>query len=182
MSKIITLSIVAFLLITVGIVVTQTISFSNKEYVLRNTFEQKSQERVAFYDKMWKIISQKSQIALKNDSSFRAIVDLQVTGQKNGENVMWAWVQQSNPTATFSEVTSLYKELGRAVEAQREGFFIEEKYMQDVVLQHSNLIQTFPGSFYNLFLGRTKIVYKPVSSSQTDAVFKTGKDDNVKLF
>ena len=94
---------------------------------------------------------------------------------------MWAWVQQSNPTATFGEVTKLYQELGRAVEAQREGFFIQEKVLQDIVRQHSNLIQLFPGSIYNIFLGRQKLKYTPIKSTLTEQVMKTGKDDNIKL-
>lgn len=157
------------------------ISFSNDEIKLRNTFTQKFDERTAFYDKMFKVVAQRTQIAVKNDKAFRDVVNAQVTGQKTGEQAMMVWITQSNPAATFSEVSKLYQELGRAVEAQREGFFIQEKVMQDVVKQHSNLIETFPGSFYNLFFSREKLVYKPIQSTITEQVMKTGKDDNVKL-
>ena len=113
------------------------ISFSNNEIDLRNQFEQKIDERTAFYDKMFKVISQKTQIAVKNDSSFIKVVNAQVQGQKNGEQVMWAWVQQSNPTATFTEVTKLYADLSRAIEGERAGFFEQEKVLQDVKVNNT---------------------------------------------
>lgn len=180
-SKIIQLGLIGLGVIGIIVIISSFVSFSNNEINLRNTFEQKFDERTAFYDKMYKIVAQQTQIAVKNDNSFKEVVNAQVTGQKNGEQVMWAWVQQSNPTATYGEVSKLYEALGRAVEAQREGFFIQEKVIQDVVRQHKNLIQTFPGSFYNIFFGREKLVYTPIKSTLTEQVIKTGKDDNVKL-
>lgn len=177
--KLIPISIIAMIVIYLG---SSFISVNNRDKILRNTFTQKIDQRTAFYDKMWKIISQKSQIAIKNDSSFQNIVNIQVTGQKNGENVMWAWVQQSNPTATFSEVSALYAELGRVIESEREGFYEREIDLQSVVNQHSNLVDVFPGSLIMWVLGRDKLFYKPITSDQTDNVIKTGKDNNTELF
>ena len=157
------------------------VSFSNNEIDLRNTFEQKIDERTSFYDKMYKVISQKSQIAVKNDESFRKNINIIMEGRKDSEGVFMKWITESNPNANYAEVSVLYKDLSRAVEAQREGFFNEEKVLQDVVRQHKNLIQKFPNSFYNIFYGRTKLEYTPIKSSLTEEVMKTGKDDNVKL-
>ncbi len=169
---------VIFLLVIIG----NVISTSNKEVDLRTAFNQKMTERTAFYDKMWKTISQKTQIAIQNDSSFKRVVDMQVTGQKNGENVMWAWVKQSNPAATFSEVSALYKDLGRSIEAEREGFFQQEKVLQDVKLQHDRLRNRFPSNIIMSILGRKELPYKPITSDRTDGVIKSGKDNDVKLF
>jgi hypothetical protein len=179
--KIITLGVVVLVLLFVSIGVGSAISFSNSQIELRNQFDQKFSERTTFYDKMYKTISQKTQIALKNDSSFRENINIIMSGRKDGENIMMKWVKETNPNSDYAQA-SLYKDLSRAVEAQREGFFVQEKFMQDIVLQHSNLIQRFPGSFYNLFFGYKKIDYKPITSTITDEVIKTGKDDNVKLF
>lgn len=174
--------IIAFLSVTLIYLGSAFISTNNTDKSLRNTFTAKISERTSFYDKMWKIISQKTQIAIKNDSSFQRIVNLQVSGQKNGENVMWAWVQQSNPTATFNEVSSLYKELGQAIEAERNGFFEQEKILQSIKLQHDNLCDMFPGSLIMSILGRDKLNYKPITSDITENVINTGKDNNTDLF
>lgn len=179
---IIILAIIGTLLLTGLILTAQFIGFSNREITLKNSFEQKMSERKAFYNKMYMILSQKGQIALKNDSSFRTNVNMIMEGRKDAGGLFMKWVQESNPNANYEEVTALYKDLSRTVEAQREGFFVEEKYLQDVKLQHQNLVHQFPGSFYNRFYERADIVYTPISSTVTEEVFKTGIDDNVKVF
>lgn len=182
MKNIILIGITTILLIFSGIFLANYVSFSNQEIDLKTRFTQKYDERTAFYDKMWKTLSQKSQIALRNDSSFRENVNIIMTGRKDAPQLFMKWVTESNPNANYEEVSALYKDLSRSVEAQREGFFVEEKYLQDIVREHSNLIQKFPGSLYNSIAGRKAIEYKPISSTITDQVIKTGKDDNVKLF
>jgi hypothetical protein len=157
------------------------VSFSNTEIDLRNTFDQKIEERTSFYDKMYKVIAQKTQIAVKNDESFRQNINIIMEGRKDAPQVFMKWITESNPNSNYSEVSALYKDLSRSVEAQREGFFNEEKVIQDVVKQHKNHIQKFPNSFYNVFMGRQALVYKPITSTRTDEVMRTGKDDNISL-
>lgn len=172
------LAIAAFILVSV----ISLVSFSNAEIELKNGFDQKMSERTAFYDKMWKIISQKSQIAVKNDSSFRENINIIMAGRKDSPQVLFKFVTETNPNANYSEVASLYKDLSRAIESQREGFFTEERTLQDYVRQHSNLLKRFPGSAYNLLLGREPLAYKPITSDRTDAVIKSGKDNEVGVF
>lgn len=179
---IVTLSVIAILAILVLSLIGSFVSFSNQEIDLRNRFTQKMEERTAFYDKMWKTLSQKSQIALKNDSSFARNVDAIMSGRKDSEGVFMKWIQESNPNSNYDQVSVLYQDLSRSVEGERDGFFIQEKMIQGIVLEHSNLIGKFPGSLWNSFLDREKLVYKPITSDRTDEVIKTGKDNNVDLF
>jgi hypothetical protein len=165
------------LLVTSGLV-----GFSNQEVTLRNAFKQKITERTAFYDKMWKTMDQKSQIALKNDSSFKQNVDIIMSGRKDAQGVVFKWITESNPNANYSEVAALYKDLSRSVEAERAGFFVQEKYIQDVVMEHDNLLDRFPGTLWNTFMSRKHLVYNPITSDRTDEVMKTGKDNDTKLF
>ena len=174
--------LIGAIVVFIGYLLTSVISVSNRDRVLRNSFDQKINERTAFYDKMFKKIAQNSEIALTNDSSFQRVVNIQVTGQKNGDKVMWAWVQQSNPTATYEQVASMYRELGLLIDGEREGFFEQERQLQSVKNQHDNLVDIFPGSMIMSILGRDKILYHPITSDVTEEVIKTGKDNNVKLF
>jgi ABC-type uncharacterized transport system involved in gliding motility auxiliary subunit len=163
--------------------ISSVISTSNEEVDLRNRFKQKMDERTAFYDKMWKTLSQKSQIAIKNDSSFARNVDAIMAGRKDAGQLFMKWVQESNPNANYEAVSSLYADLSRAVEGQRDGFFMQEKMIQDIVLAHDNIMTKFPSGFIlSSFMGRTRLVYKPITSDRTDEVIKTGKDNNVDLF
>jgi hypothetical protein len=178
---IVLLSFVGLLFFGGLIFVSQLISFSNNEIELKNAFKQKKDERTAFYDKMWKTISQKTKIAVKNDESFKQNINIIMTGRQDSENVIFKLIQEVNPNANFGEVSSLYKDLSRTIEGEREGFFNQEKVMQDIVMQHSNLLDKFPNSFYNIFFNRKHLEYKPITSDRTDEVMKSGKDNNVDL-
>jgi hypothetical protein len=162
---------------------TSVISTSNREVDLRNRFKQKMDQRTAFYDKMWKTISQKSQVALRNDSSFANNVNAIMSGRKDAQGLFMKWVQESNPNSNYEAVSSLYADLSRTIEGQRDGFFMEEKMIQSIVLEHDNIMSKFPsGVILSNFMGRTKLSYKPITSDVTDEVIKTGKDNNTKVF
>jgi len=183
MKKILSISIfsgIAFLLV---MLVLTLISYSNQENVLRNRFKQKMDERTAFYDKMWKTISGKSQVALRNDSSFSRNVNAIMAGRTDSKDLFMKWVQESNPNANFDQVSALYADLSRTIEAQRDEFFMEEKSIQGIVLEHDNILTMFPSGFIlTNFMGRKKIEYKPITSDRTDDVIRTGKDNNVSVF
>ena len=179
---IVLLSTIAISSIVVIMIVGSFLSFSNGEIDLKNRFTQKMTERTAFYDKMWKTISQKSQIALKNDSSFYRNVNAIMQNRKDAGDLFMKWVQESNPNANYDQVSALYQDLSRSVEGQRDEFFMEEKMIQNVVMEHNNLIEKFPGSLWNSFLGRKHLEYKPITSDRTDEVMSTGKDNDVKVF
>ena len=158
------------------------VSLGNQEIELKNQFKQKIDERTAFYDKMWKTLAQKSQIALRNDSSFSRNVNAIMTGRKDAEGLFMKWVQESNPNANYSEVSKLYADLSRAVEGQRDGFFMQEKMIQGIVLEHNTLLEKFPASMWNsMFLNRKLLEYKPITSDRTDGVMSSGKDNDVNL-
>jgi hypothetical protein len=181
-STMILLSLIGLVIVGGIIALTAFIGFSNQESHLKNSFKREMSNRAAFYDKMYKIISQKSQIAIRNDSSFKDNIHMIMDARKDSEQIFMKWIQESNPNANFSEVSALYKDLSRAVEAEREGFFVQEKTLADIVNQHDNLISTYPGAFYNIFFNRESITYKPISSDRTDDVMKTGKDNNTSVF
>lgn len=168
------------LLLVVGAI--SLAGYHNDEVSLRNKFTQKITERTAFYDKMWKTINQKGQIAVKNDSSFQRNVQIIMENRKDAEGIMMKWVTESNPNANFSEVSKLYADLSRAVESNRDEFFEQEKMLQDIKLQHDNLMDKFPGTVVYSILGREKLVYKAITSDLTEEVMKTSKDNNTKVF
>lgn len=158
------------------------ISNTNREVGLRNQFTQKMSERQTFYEKMWKTISQKTQISLRNDSSFRENINIIMAGRKDAPQVFFKWITETNPNANYEQVAALYKDLSRTIESEREGFFQQEKVLQDVKLQHDNLLSKFPSNLVLTIFNRHKIKYIPISSDRTDEVFSTGKDNDVKLF
>lgn len=110
-NKAVKLSVVLGVIALVLIVILSYVSFSNREIGLRNSFKQKIDERTAFYDKMWKTLSQKSQIAVKNDSSFYRNVNAIMAARKDAPQLFMKWVQESNPNANYDQVAILYRDL-----------------------------------------------------------------------
>ena len=182
-SKIIKFAVIGFIVILFIGIFSSVVSTSNSEVDLRNRFKQKMDERTAFYDKMWKTISQKSQVTIKNDSSFAKNINAIMAGRKDSPNLFMKFVQESNPNANFDQVSSLYKDLSQTIEGERDGFFMEEKVIQGIVLEHDNIMSKFPsGWILSTFMGRKNLIYKPITSDRTDDVIKTGKDNDVKVF
>lgn len=163
------------------VMISSYISFQNETINIVARFEAKKDSRTAFYDKLYKIISQTSQIVVKNDQSFKENVKVIMDGRKDSEQVFMKWITETNPNANFSEVSSMYKELARTIEAQREGFFVEETVLMDIVRQYKVHTTTFPNSFYNIFYGAKPLDYTPIQSSLTQEVMRTGIDNNIKL-
>lgn len=157
-------------------------SFNNKEVDKRTLFEQEISNRTSFFDKMWKIISQKAQVASKNDTSFQRVVAAAMDPRKDGAGVMMKWVQESNPTLQFNQVQELYKDLSRTIESERNAFYERETTLSSIKRDHSKFLRSFPNNIYNIFMGREELVYKPITSDRTDDVIKTGKDNNTSVF
>ncbi len=177
------LIVLAIIIIPIFIIGGIFVSFQNRDVELTNRFNQKKDERTAFYDKMAKIIKQKAQVALKNDSSFHRSIDAIMAGRKDAEQVMMKWITESNPNANFSEVSSMYKDLSRSIESERLGFFEQEKVMQDIVRESNDLKDKWPGSFVVSFLGRGEhLKYTPIQSDVTADVMRTGRDNNTEVF
>lgn len=158
-------------------VITTLVEFSNTEITIRNKFEESIDNRTAMYDNMWKTITEKSEVAIKNDESFYRNVNAIMEGRKDAGDLFMKWVQESNPNANYESVSILYQDLSRAIEGKRDAFEMQERIIQNIVLQHKNHIQKFPNSFWNMFLNRQPLDYKPITSDRTDMVMETGKDN-----
>jgi len=156
--------------------------FNNKEVALRTTFNQQMNNRTALFDKMWKIISQKAQVAKAYDSSFVRIVKESMDARKDGVNIMMKWVTESNPTLQANTVQELYRDLSRTIESERNSFFEREELLSSIQQQHSVFLLSFPNNFYNIFMGRKELVYKPITSGRTDGVIQSGQDNDVNVF
>jgi len=171
--------IVGTLFIFIGIIVMLCIGWSNQEIELRNqaVAQQKNNENI--YDKVWKVIKQKAQITDKYAEDFKAIYTDIMGKRYDGEakgSPMFKWIQEQNPN--FS--VDMYKDLSDAIEGNRAEFARVQARLIDIKREHDNLRLKFPSS---LVVGaRPALEIKIVTSTQTEQVFATGKDDDVKLF
>lgn len=159
-----------------------TISTINQDQKIRNRFAAKYQGRTAYYDNLWKQIAQVGKVAVKVDSSNTKNLGIIMSNRKDSPGLMMKWVTESNPNASFSEVTKLYQNLARLIEANREKLFTIEEELQDIVREEQDLVTVFPNNVIFGLLGRPALNYKPITSDRTDDVIKTSKDNNVEVF
>jgi len=164
--------IVAILLVVWGFQV------SNSEIRLRNKIGGENQVIEAYFDKMWKIIKQQAGVANEYKESFRAIYKDLMAGRYSGEGKgeMMLWIKESNPQFE----TTLFEKLMVSIEAQREGFFVAQKKIVDMIVTHKDMITTVPSSM--IVGGRDLIVYEVISSSTSKKVMETRTEDDIELF
>jgi hypothetical protein len=173
--------ILILILIIVGVLVvigiTMYYTASNSEIGLRNQITAQQTVCESFFDKMWKVINQKAQVADQYKEAFKDIYPTLIDGRyKNDNGTFMKWITESNPNFDVS----LYKDLSVAIEAERTGFFTEQKTLIDLKREHDNLRQKFPSSIF--VGGRPEIKITVILSSNTDEVYKTGKEENIQLF
>lgn len=154
------------------------VSVSNKEIKLRSQITAQKQVCEAFYDKLWKVIAQKAQVADQYKTSFKEIYPQLIEGRYGNEKggTLMKWITENNPTFDIS----LYKDLMTSIEAERAGFFMEQKKLVDLNNEHRIIRQTFPAS---IFIGsRSDIAITIVSSDVTKKVMETGKENDIDIF
>ena len=163
---------IAFIIVFVGV------STSNREITLRSQIVAQKQLCEASYDKLWKIISQKAQVAEKYKETFKDIYPQLISSRysNEGSGVLMKFITESNPNFDVS----LYKDLMSSIEAERTSFLMDQKKLMDLSNQHRITLSTFPGS---LFVGgRDNIEITVVSSDNTKEVMRTGKENNIDVF
>lgn len=167
MSKnlIITLSVFVVLLIS-GLTVFNTYrSTFDKNVELKNAFKAQKNVIAGNYDKMWKVLKQKANVTEQAAAAFKDIYVPMIEGRySKGDGSLMKWVTEQNPQ--FDQ--SIFKDLMQSIEALRS---IKE--------QHDNLRERF---WSHIFLGNEpELEYQMITSTQTQEVVKSGKDD-IDLF
>jgi hypothetical protein len=154
------------------------VSSSNSEISLRNKIEAQEKTCEAFYDKLWKIIKQKTGVAQEYAKTFKDIYPALIEGRYGNEKggTLMKWITESNPTFDVS----LYKDLSASIEAERTGFFMEQKKLIDLDREHKTMRAQFPAS---MFIGsRPDVEFTIITSDNTEQVYKTGKENDIELF
>ena len=152
-------------------------SYQNQEIELRNQAKAQQQANTVLYDKMWKTISQLAQIAEKYKDSFKDIyTKIMDARYSDNDKLLFKFVTEQNPTLS----TDLYNQVADAVKANRAEFANVQNRLIDIKREHKNLRQKVPGKW---FVGdKPELEIKIVTSTKTEKVFESGKDDDVKVF
>lgn len=175
----------------------------NSEVRYRNAVAAKSTANEASLDTMWKIIKQKANItqeATKSVKDLTAVYSDIVNGRTGG--ALFKMVQESYPNAGIAEVTALYQDVMRTVEAERKTFKTDQLVLQDLLREHRNAQTTFPNSLILSTFGGADSLrefkkkgdaatpddyplgwqYTWVTSDATKGMISTGAENDLQIF
>ena len=205
MKKLIIVGILAVLAITGLSLFFYNMSVDNKEIDLRERFKGQVKVCMTSHDAMWKILNQKAQVSDQYKQAFEKIYPEMIAGRySKGDGALMKWITEQNPTFDIS----LYKDLSDAISDERTKFKRAQDVCVDVSREYVSYIKKSPTNWFindeinsaRELLTKSKedvaamnldsdtkeayeiLTYKPVTSTITEDVFKSGKDDNVKLF
>jgi hypothetical protein len=157
----------------------QSVFMYNTSKLYHNTYQQKVEEKMGFYDKLWKTYLQKEKITNINKETFIQVTKLIMENRRDGQQLTWKWLQE-NQQIPYEQFTVFYADLSDFITSQREGYFSIEKACQVIANKNNTLLDTFPNNIYNRFLKQDKIKFEyGFLSDSTNNVFKT-KVENLK--
>jgi hypothetical protein len=179
MGKFIFFGVLALVGILLVSLVLNVISWSNNEIALRQQVLAQQKVNTTVFDKTWKVIAQQAQVTDKYKDSFKEVYQTIMNERyENSKNVMWQWIQEQNPQFE----SRLFEKLMVSIESLRNEFQLEQKKLIDLGRQHTVMVSQFPGSLWASLLGRNVIELQIVTSAKTEESFKTGQENDVKVF
>lgn len=176
-SIIIGLGVIGTILILIIMLAGSAIGFHNQEVRLRNLITNKLSDNKNQMDKMWKTISQTTQVT---DEQKKALVEIYSSYAQNrgtGGGTLVKWVKEAIPNVD----QTTFRNLQNIITSERDGFAMRQKEILDFKREHDNLLDTFPNNIWAAVLNRQKINVTIVTSSRTEKAFESGADDDVSL-
>ena len=168
--------VIIFLAI-VAVLVIMYFVYNNREIALRNEAEAQRQNITNIFDKMWKVFNQQGQVADKYYNDFKSIYPELIAGRyMNRSGDAWKLIREDNPLYN----NELYKMMQVSIEALRTEFATNQTRMLDIIRQHKTLIEQSPGKWF--IKNKQPIDYVVISSSKTEDVINSRKEDDVKIF
>lgn len=181
----------AALILVVGLMVSGVAAFAvaaiavvttvGHEVDLRKNIEAQKKTVAISFDTTWKILETKAGIVGKYKDDFKEIWPEIIGGRyKDGGGSLMKWIQERNPNFD----SSLYKDLMVSVEAERKNFEREQKKLIDFHREREAYVEKpLSGTILKFFGNTEKIEIQIITSTKTEGVVESGKDDDtVDLF
>ena len=154
------------------------VSVYNTHIDLKTKIEAQQKSNEANFDAMWKKINQVAQVSDKYKDGLKEVLMSYTQGRKKeSDQLLMDWTKEAVPTFD----SSIYKQINNVIVGSRDDFFNNQKILIDLSRQHNQFIQKFPNNLFCGILNIKEIEIKVVTSSNTEKVFETGKEDDIKL-
>ena len=161
--------------------VCSVIGISNKEVELRTTIETKQKDNKSEFDNMWKKISQVAQVTDAQKEAIKEIVVGYADARSQGRDGSGSFINALHEAIPNIDTTT-FNNLQNIVVSSRDAFTFRQKELLDLSRAHTILLRRFPEGAILTWMGRKTIDVTIVTSTKTEKVFETGKDDDVDVF
>jgi hypothetical protein len=152
------------------------IGVSNSEIRLRERISAQQENCEIFYTKLWEILRSQAGVADRYAEKFKEIQVEVMEGRYSSGGEMMMWIQEAGVSLT----PDLYMKLMNSIEGERNGFFVEQKKLIDMNLQHGVMLKTFPSK---LIIGSRPVIDITVlRNAATVDAYETGVDTSPTLF
>ncbi len=169
-----------FFIVVAAILSSYVIGTLNTEQRLRNLIVAKQKDNTSEFDNMWKKISSVAQVTMEQKNALKEIFTSYAqarTGANKGGSLA-NWIKEAIPNVD----TSTFNNLQNIIVSSRDAWTMRQKEILDMNRVHDDIVTTIPSSFICSIFGRGKIEVTIVTSTRTEEAFRTGKDDDTKVF
>lgn len=153
----------------------------NDQASLKTQYEMKVAANSATFDNTWKVISQSAQVAESQKDALREIFEGYAsarTGTSDNSNRVMTWIKESVPNADLAT----YRNLQNIVVGSRDSWTRNQLELVEIARQYNLNLSVIPRGLLLKVVGFTQITPKVITSTRTERVFESGKDDEVTLF
>lgn len=168
--------VVILLLVALFTIIALYFIYNNAEIRLRNEAEAQRKKTTGVFDKMWKVVKQKTQVTDSYKKAFEEIYPKLIAGRylDSRENMM-KWINEDNPDLK----QELYLDLVRSIEVLRGEFQHAQERMIDIIREHKTLCETYISKWF--ISNKTQIEYKVLSSDLTNQTLAAAIENDVDL-
>ena len=173
--------------IVIGVVLVGVLMFGgyaigtlNKEAGLHMQIEAKQKANTSDFDMMKKTLTQMAEGAKFNFDSLKDIFASHAQARTtDSKNVVMNWIKESIPNVA----PDIMNKMMNVIEAKRAEFNMRQKELIDYEREHRLMFNTVPDNIVLAMFGRHQLPdVTIVTSMDTKAAFKTGEDNDTKLF
>lgn len=171
------IALAGFVLV-LSILIIWILGMYNTQSGLKNQYESKIAANRAIFDNTYKKIDQSAQVTQAQKNALKEIFTSYAEGRSgNGGGSLATSVKEAIPTVDVS----IYRELMNVITGARDEFTANQIHLVSISEQYNLNLSRQPSGFILKFFGFDKIDPKIITSTRTENVFFSGKDDDMTL-
>lgn len=135
---------------------TEGVAVYNEQKDIRNTYEQKVQERNIIMSEFMDCLTSSLKVSEANANYFKENVQFIMENRKDGDKLMWKWVKEINPNANFNDVSEMFQHMQLLYLEKRSSIIAINKTLFELEKRDANLRTMFPSNMIINLIGETE--------------------------